>query len=67
MELQGKVVLITGAKGGLGTPVTNLFLQSGARVFGVSRSITDSDFTHPNFSAFSAALSDADQARHVVQ
>jgi NAD(P)-dependent dehydrogenase (short-subunit alcohol dehydrogenase family) len=66
VELQGKVVLITGAKGGLGTPVTNLFLQSGARVFGVSRSIADLDFAHPNFTAISAELSDADRARQVV-
>ena len=66
VNLQGKVVLITGAKGGLGTFVTNSFLQSGARVFGVSRSIADSDFSHPKFSAISAALSDADRARQLV-
>ena len=66
VNLQGKVVLITGAKGGLGTFVTNSFLQSGARVFGVSRSIVDSDFAHPNFSGISAALSDADRARQLV-
>src|SRR5216683_3660652 len=65
MDLHGKVILITGAKGGLGTFVTNSFLQSGARVFGVSRSIADSDFSHP-FSAISAALSDADRARQLV-
>jgi NAD(P)-dependent dehydrogenase (short-subunit alcohol dehydrogenase family) len=65
VNLQGKVVLITGAKGGLGTFVTNQFLQSGARVFGVSRSIADSDFSHPKFSAISAALSDADRARQL--
>ena len=66
VNLQGKVVLITGAKGGLGTFVTNSFLQSGARVFGVSRSIADSDFSHPKFSAISAALSDAYRVRQVV-
>jgi NAD(P)-dependent dehydrogenase (short-subunit alcohol dehydrogenase family) len=66
MELQDKVVLITGAKGGLGTFVTNSFLQSGARVFGVSRSVADSDFAHPNFSGISTAPSDADRARQVV-
>ena len=66
VNLQGKVVLITGAKGGLGAFVTNSFLQSGARVFGVSRSIADSDFSHPKFSAISAALSDADRARQLV-
>ena len=67
MELQGKVVLITGAKGGLGTFVTNSFLEAGARVFGVSRSIADSDFPHPNFSAVAAELSDGDRARQVAE
>src|SRR5512143_3824507 len=66
MNLQGKVVLITGAKGGLGTFVTNSFLEAGARVFGVSRSIAESDFPHPNFSAVAAELSDGDRARHVA-
>ncbi len=67
MDLHGKVILITGAKGGLGTFVTNSFLESGARVFGVSRSIADSDFPHPNFSAVAAELSDGDRARQVIE
>jgi len=67
MDLHGKVILITGAKGGLGTFVTNSFLESGARVFGVSRSIADSDFPHPNFSAVAAELSDGDRARQVAE
>ena len=67
MDLHGKVILITGAKGGLGTFVTNSFLEAGARVFGVSRSIADSDFPHPNFSAVAAELSDGDRARQVAE
>jgi NAD(P)-dependent dehydrogenase (short-subunit alcohol dehydrogenase family) len=67
MDLHGKVILITGAKGGLGTFVTNSFLESRARVFGVSRSIADSDFPHPNFSAVPAELSDGDRARQVIE
>src|SRR5712671_1577022 len=67
VNLQGKVVLITGAKGGLGTFVTNSFLESGARVFGVSRSIADSDFPHPSFSAVAAELSDGDRARQIAE
>jgi len=66
MDLHGKVILITGAKGGLGTFVTNSFLESGARVFGVSRSIADSDFPHPNFSAVAAELSDGERAQQVA-
>jgi NAD(P)-dependent dehydrogenase (short-subunit alcohol dehydrogenase family) len=67
MDLHGRVILITGAKGGLGTFVTNSFLEAGARVFGVSRSIADSDFPHPNFSAVAAELSDGDRARQVAE
>ncbi len=67
MDLHGKVILITGAKGGLGTFVTNSFLEAGARVFGVSRSIVDSDFPHPSFSAVAAELSDGDRARQIAE
>ena len=43
-KLQEKIALITGAKGGLGTSVTQAFLQAGAKVIGVSRSISAQDF-----------------------
>lgn len=67
MALREKVVLITGAKGGLGSFVTRSMLDAGARVFGVSRSIADSDFPHENFSAIAAELSDFNRARHAVE
>jgi NAD(P)-dependent dehydrogenase (short-subunit alcohol dehydrogenase family) len=60
--MQGKTVLITGAKGGLGTYVTNAFLNAGARVAGVSRSIKQSDFPNGNFTAFPAELADSKSA-----
>lgn len=63
MDLRNKVVIITGAKGGLGTFVTNSFLQAGARVVGVSRSIAQSDFPQENFSALAAELSSFENAR----
>jgi NAD(P)-dependent dehydrogenase (short-subunit alcohol dehydrogenase family) len=66
MELREKVVLITGAKGGLGTFVTNVFLEAGARVFGVSRSIADSDFPYEGFTAMPAELSSSGSARDLV-
>jgi NAD(P)-dependent dehydrogenase (short-subunit alcohol dehydrogenase family) len=47
--MEGKIVLITGAKGGLGTSVTQRFLNSGATVIGTSRSIKSSDFPNPRF------------------
>jgi NAD(P)-dependent dehydrogenase (short-subunit alcohol dehydrogenase family) len=50
-NMDGKIVLITGAKGGLGTFVTEKFLEHGATVVGTSRSIKKSDFSSPKFSA----------------
>lgn len=47
--MKDKVVLITGAKGGLGSFVTQRFLATGARVVGTSRSITKEDFPESNF------------------
>lgn len=61
-----KVVLITGAKGGLGTSVTQSFLEAGATVIGVSRSIGASDFPHPRFIAMPAELSNGDAAQSLV-
>jgi NAD(P)-dependent dehydrogenase (short-subunit alcohol dehydrogenase family) len=62
MILENRVVLITGAKGGLGTYVTNAFLAAGATVAGVSRSIQPGDFDHPAFTAIPAELSSRDAA-----
>jgi NAD(P)-dependent dehydrogenase (short-subunit alcohol dehydrogenase family) len=62
MTLENRAVLITGAKGGLGTHVTNAFLAAGAKVAGVSRSIQQSDFDHPAFTAIPAELSSRDAA-----
>ncbi|MGH9656911.1 MAG: SDR family NAD(P)-dependent oxidoreductase [Bryobacteraceae bacterium] len=54
--LENQVVLITGAKGGLGTFVTQAFLDAGANVVGVSRSIQAADFPSPRFTAMPAEL-----------
>lgn len=64
--LEGKIALITGAKGGLGTFVTESFLAAGATVVGVSRSIQASDFAHPEFHAMPAELSSGDAARKLA-
>jgi NAD(P)-dependent dehydrogenase (short-subunit alcohol dehydrogenase family) len=66
MPLTSKVVLITGAHGGLGVAVTNAFLEAGARVAGVARKIQNSDFPHANFTGYSAELGSADATRAVV-
>jgi NAD(P)-dependent dehydrogenase (short-subunit alcohol dehydrogenase family) len=64
--MQGKVVLITGAKGGLGTDVTKAFLSAGATVVGTSRSIKQSDFANPNFTAISADITQVAATRELV-
>lgn len=49
-------VLITGAKGGLGSAVTTAFLDAGHTVIGVSRSISAADFPQPNFIPMPAGM-----------
>ena len=65
-ELKGQTVLITGAKGGLGTYVTRAFLDAGAQVVGSSRVIQDADFANPNFAAIPADLTNAGAARQLA-
>src|ERR1017187_1870472 len=48
-HMADQVVLITGAKGGLGAHVTRAFLEAGAQVIGTSRQIAAADFPLPNF------------------
>lgn len=66
MNLNGKVVIVTGASGGLGSAVTEAFLQAGARVAGVARSIKQADSAGDRFLAFAAELSNIEQARAVA-
>src|SRR6266478_9892283 len=49
--MSDRVVLITGAKGGLGSFVTERFLATGATIVGASRSIAAEDFQGANFVA----------------
>jgi NAD(P)-dependent dehydrogenase (short-subunit alcohol dehydrogenase family) len=49
--MDDRVTFITGAKGGLGSFITNAFLATGATVVGASRSISQQDFPSPNFLA----------------
>jgi len=55
--MKGKVVLVAGANGGLGTHVTQAFLDAGATVVRTSRKIQQSDFSNPNFTAIAAEIS----------
>jgi NAD(P)-dependent dehydrogenase (short-subunit alcohol dehydrogenase family) len=65
-SLEGKIAIVTGAKGGLGTFVTQSFLNAGAKVIGVSRSIQAADFDHPEFVAMPAELSSGEGARKLA-
>src|SRR5262249_49824336 len=64
--MKGKVVLVTGANGGLGAYVTQAFLDAGATVVGSSRKIQQSDFNHQNFAAQPAEISTRDGAQALV-
>ena len=64
--MAGKVVLVTGANGGLGTHVTQAFLDAGATVIGTSQRIQQTDFKNSNFTALSADLSTREGARVLV-
>lgn len=62
-----RVVLITGAKGGLGTFVTNRFLQNNDTVVGASRSIQQADFVNEHFVAIKTDLANAESLRNLVE
>ncbi len=64
--MEGKIVLVTGADGGLGTYVTQAFLDAGATVIGSSRNIQQSAFSSANFIALSAQIATADGAKSLV-
>jgi NAD(P)-dependent dehydrogenase (short-subunit alcohol dehydrogenase family) len=64
--MQNKVVLVTGANGGLGTYVTRAFLDAGATVVGTSRKIQQSEFNQPNFTALPAEISTTAGAKVLV-
>ena len=65
--MKAKVVLVTGASGGLGTCVTQAFLDTGATVIGTSRKIQQSEFTSAAFTAIAGEISSQAGAKAVVE
>ena len=64
--MTGKIALVTGANGGLGTHVNKAFLYAGFTVVGLSPHIRQSDFDHPNFIALPATLDSLEAAKKAV-
>src|SRR6266550_4354452 len=64
--MQGKVVLVTGADGGLGKFVTQAFLDAGATVVGTSTKIQQSAFNDPRFTAMPTRISSLESAQSLV-
>ena len=60
--MDGKVAIVTGADGGLGTSVTQALLDIGATVVGTSRKIQASNFDHPSFNAIPVDVSNKECA-----
>ncbi len=64
--MKGRIVLVTGASGGLGTYVTQAFLETGATVIGTSRKIQQSNFTSSGFTAMPGEISSRAGAQTIV-
>lgn len=64
--MNGKIVLVTGANGGLGASVTRAFLDAGASVVGAARKIQASAFENPRFAALEADIASAAGATQLI-
>ncbi len=64
--MKNRVVLVTGAKGGLGTFVTEAFLKQDVTVVGASRSISPEDFPLPNFTAIPVDFTKASMVQSAI-
>jgi NAD(P)-dependent dehydrogenase (short-subunit alcohol dehydrogenase family) len=62
-----KIVLITGANGGLGKAMTEAFLKKGDKVIGASLHILSNEFPSPNFRALSVDFTDARQVHAAIE
>ncbi len=65
--MPGRIALVTGANGGIGTHVTKALLDAGFTVIGLAPKIGTSDFDHPHFTALPASLDSLDAAKKAVE
>jgi len=61
--MSGRVALVTGADGGLGTHVTKALLDAGFSVVGLAPKILQSAFDHPEFTPLPAVLDSLEAAK----
>ena len=64
--MKNQVILVTGANGGLGMAVTRALLAEGAKVAGVSRRISQSDFPDNSFAAIQSDIVSLESADNVI-
>lgn len=64
--MKGKIALVTGANGGLGSYVTRALLDAGGTVVGVSLKIQQADSNSPSFTALPADISTAAGAKNMA-
>ncbi|MEY9184317.1 NAD(P)-dependent dehydrogenase (short-subunit alcohol dehydrogenase family) [Bradyrhizobium sp. USDA 326] len=65
--MQGKVIIVTGALGALGTVVAEAALARGARVAGINHAPSQLSATHERIEIGGVDLSDAAQANNAVE
>jgi len=65
--MAGRIAVVTGATGGLGTHVTNALLDADYTVVGIAPRISLSNFNHPHFTAVAATIDSLEAARRAVE
>lgn len=64
--MAGRIVVISGANGGLGSAVTKRFLEAGDNIIGSSQNIAASKSDHPNYTAIPADFTRLESVRQLT-